>query len=78
MTTRQKEMQQAREKLRQWLVKYTNGCDVQSGWPCGTCAIDLLKDLGLDSNKPEYNEHNDEIDRCNEVWRAILQIRDAK
>jgi hypothetical protein len=25
---------------------------------------------------PEYSEHNDPVDRVNEVWRAILQIRD--
>ena len=24
----------------------------------------------------EYVEHNDPVDRVNEVWRAILQLRD--
>ncbi len=71
----------AREDLRLWLIKYT-GCDIQESksgnYPCGTCVIDLLKKIGLEANKEEYNEHNEEIDRLNEVWRAILQIRDAK
>jgi hypothetical protein len=25
---------------------------------------------------PEYGEHNNPVDRINEVWRAILQMRD--
>jgi len=72
---------EAREELRLWLVKWTN-CEIQTGksgaYPCGTCAIDLFKSIGLTSDDPAYNEHNDEIDRLNEVWRAILQIRDTK
>jgi len=72
---------QAREDLRKWLVKYT-GCDIQESksgnYPCGTCMIDLLKKIGLNPKKKEYNEHNKPIDRTNEVWRAILQIRDSK
>jgi hypothetical protein len=73
----------AREEFRQWLVKYTS-CDIQDakgsegGWPCGTCVMNLLDSIGLDSSKEEYQEHNEELDRHNEVWRAILQIRDAK
>lgn len=71
----------AREDLRKWLVKYSK-CDIQEGqggdWPCGTCVIGLLSDMGLSARKKEYKEHNDPVDRSNEVWRAILQIRDAK
>lgn len=71
----------AKEELREWLVKHT-GCDIQegrgiAGWPCGTCTVGLLKYIGLDSSTSEYNEHNDPTDRCNEVWRAILQIRES-
>jgi peptidoglycan-associated lipoprotein len=29
-------------------------------------------------NYQEYKQHNKPVDRANEVWRAILQIRDAK
>ena len=74
----------ARESFRRWLVKYTK-CSIQEGadgkgYPCGTCTMSLLTGLGLDSHSKEYQEHNkDEVrDRHNEVWRAILQIRDAK
>lgn len=73
----------AREELRQWLVRNCGGCNIQEGkdqkgWPCGTCVMDLLNRIGLDSSKPEYSEVNEEHDRHNEVWRAILQIRDAE
>ena len=71
-----KNIKQAKEELRQWLVKYTAGCDLQDGWPCGTCFIALLDRLGLDEKQEEYHEHNEKIDRANEVWRAILQIRE--
>ena len=71
---------EAREQLRMWAVKYTEGCDIQDRWPCGTCFMDLLNRIGLDDTKPEYKERNKEHDctRHNEVWRAILQIREAK
>jgi len=65
----------AKEELREWLVKYTAGCAVQDGWPCGTCAVHFLEQLGLKSSKDDYHEHNKPVDRINEVWRAILQIR---
>jgi len=73
---------EAREELRKWLVKYT-GCGVQEGingknYPCGTCFMALLDSLGLDGHNPEYEEHNKPVDRHNEVWRAVLQIRDAE
>ena len=72
----------ARESLRRWVVKYT-GCKIQEGrdrkgWPCGTCFCSLLGEIGLNNNKEEYKEHNEVVDRVNEVWRAILQIRDAE
>jgi len=64
-----------REEIREALVGGT-GCGIQDGqdesnWPCGTCTLDLLERLGV-----EEGEHNDPVDRANEVWRAILQIRD--
>lgn len=69
---------EAREALRKFLVKYTD-CDIQhTGYPCGTCFMALLDRLGLDATKPEYKEHNTPRDRHNEVWRAILQIREAE
>jgi hypothetical protein len=82
---------EAREELRQWLVKHT-GCAIQApyineatageddalqGWPCGTCTMHLLTEIGLDSADPLYQDRNEEPDRHNEVWRAILQIREA-
>lgn len=70
-----------REELRKLLVKHTN-CAIQGpkgNWPCGTCFMSWLNLIGLDSNVPEYSEKNkDGGDRHNEVWRAILQIREAK
>jgi hypothetical protein len=56
------------------------GCSLQkaadgSDWPCGTCVCALLGRL-LDESAPEYSAHNVPIDRINEVWRAILQMRD--
>lgn len=78
--------QEAREDLRKWLIKYTN-CAVQSGivngkqeetgWPCGTCTNYFLEEIGLNPQQDEYHEHNETLDRINEVWRAILQIREA-
>ena len=67
------------EALRVALVEATT-CAIQEstdgkGWPCGTCACALLAAL-LPHTAAEYGEHNDPIDRVNEVWRAILQIRD--
>lgn len=69
----------AKEELREWAVKNTAGCSIQAdGWPCGTCFIHLLGGLGLDANNNRYHEHNDPVDRANEVWRAVLQIRESK
>ena len=73
---------QAREDLRKWPVEYT-GCEIQNRkdkmtYPCGTCFCHLLQEIGLDAQKKEYKEHNKPVDRMNEVWRAILQIRDHK
>jgi hypothetical protein len=65
----------AKRDLQKFLVKHTGGCTVQNGWPCGTCAIALFEDLGLNPKAKEYKEHNKPVDRTNEVWRAILQIR---
>ena len=75
--------EKAREELRQWLINNSD-CECQEGihgrtYPCGTCLFALLKNIGLNPRqKGEYDEHNDKIDRLNEVGRAILQIRDAK
>jgi hypothetical protein len=68
------------EALRLALIQATGGCALQAGadgkpWPCGTCVCDLLGRI-MDEDAPEYAEHNDPVDRINEVWRAILQIRD--
>jgi len=73
---------EAREELRQWAVKYTS-CDIQRGegdkkdYPCGTCFCNLLENL-IDIKSPQYNEHNEPVDRINEVWRFLLQLRDEK
>jgi hypothetical protein len=64
----------AREEFRTWLVRFSL-CDVQDGWPCGTCTVELLTKLGLTRSKDEYSKHNNPVDRINEVWRAIIQIR---
>lgn len=74
--------QDAKKSFRNWLVKYTN-CKIQEGkdgmtYPCGTCAIALFDSMGLNEKGKEYKVHNKPIDRSKEVWRAILQIRDAK
>jgi hypothetical protein len=68
------------EDLRLALVNGTNGCGLQEGadgkaWPCGTCTCALLERL-LPVAAPDYSRHNEPIDRVNEVWRAIVQIRD--
>jgi hypothetical protein len=68
------------EDLRIALVLGTNGCMLQQGadgraWPCGTCVCHLLAGV-MDQEAPEYAAHNEPVDRINEVWRAILQIRD--
>ena len=62
---------EARDKLREWIATYTM-CEVQKGWACGTCLIEFLVELGVYEDK----QHNKPIERCNEVWRAILQIRE--
>jgi len=70
----EKRISKAREELRKWAVKYAR-CAIQEGtgggWPCGTCMCYLLSELGV----KEHNIHNHPVDRVNEVWRAILQIR---
>jgi hypothetical protein len=68
------------KELRELLVKHTGGCAIQEAsdgalWPCGTCVCALFASV-LDDTDPQYREHNDNHDRVNELWRAILQIRD--
>jgi len=68
------------EDVRRALIRATGGCAVQEStdgraWPCGTCTCGLLASL-MPESAPEYSRHNDPVDRVNEVWRAILQIRD--
>jgi hypothetical protein len=68
------------EDLRLALIKGTFGCALQEGadgreWPCGTCICALLGRV-MPHAAPEYSQHNKPVDRVNEVWRAILQIRD--
>ncbi len=62
----------ARKEFKEWLLKHTK-CDIQSnGWACGTCTTNLLDELGVSEDK----NHNTPVDRVNEVWRGILQIRE--
>lgn len=80
-----------REEFRRFLVRSTNcalqeverkhgkgGRVVREGWPCGTCTFWLFRRMGLNPSAKFYHEHNKKCDRGNEVWRAVLQIRDAK
>ena len=47
-----------RESFKRFLVEAT-GCEVQDGWPCGTCANAVFHHMGLDSRNPSYHEtHN--------------------
>lgn len=69
------------EAFRCALVEATGGCAIEtagdgSAWPCGNC-VGALFDALLPSDAPEYAEHNAPVDRVNEVWRAVLQIREA-
>lgn len=78
-----KSNKEAREAFRMFLIAGTHGCVIQEGagelgWPCGTCTIAFLEKLGLDPKDPQYSQHNKKVDRMNEVWRAILQIREAE
>ncbi|NQU84072.1 MAG: hypothetical protein HQ536_05175 [Parcubacteria group bacterium] len=73
---------EAREDFRSWLIEYTH-CEIQEGengkaYPCGTCVTALFKSIGVNSENPEYDEHNEKVDRLNEIHRAILQLRDTK
>jgi len=69
------EKKRAIKELKEWIIKYTHGCVVNNGgWSCGTCTCALLQDLGIKEN----GEHNKPVDRVNEVWRAILQLRGDK
>jgi len=68
------------EDLRVALIKGTGGCAIQEGadgseWPCGTCICALLGSV-MPNGAPVYSQHNEPVDRVNEVWRAILQMRD--
>lgn len=69
---------EARTELKEWLIKNTAGCTLHDGWPCGTCTCHLFAQLGLNHDTPEYSEHNEPLDRINEIWRAIIEIRNAK
>lgn len=83
-----KQKEYIREGLRNIAVIISGGCEVQTGyvkgkkskngWPCGTCFMAGLELIGLTPKSKEYHEQNEKPDRANEVWRAILQIRDAK
>jgi hypothetical protein len=71
-----------REDLRVLLIEHCGGCGIQEGgdgkmWPCGTCLCSVLGGV-LDVNAPEYQQRNEPVDRINEIWRAVLQMRDAK
>ena len=67
--------------FRDLLIEHCGGCAIQEAkdgteWPCGTCVCALFGSV-LDVNSKEYDEHNEDVDRVNEIWRAILQMRDA-
>lgn len=71
-----------REEFRAFLVEMT-GCTIHAGrdgkvWPCGTCAQHLFSAMGLDQTDPQYIESNELVTRHNEIWRGIIQIRNAK
>ena len=81
MSNQTKKARQFVEDLRTALIKATSGCTIQQGadgkdWPCGTCVCGLLGSL-LPHDASEYTQRNDPPDRVNEVWRAILQMRDC-
>jgi len=68
-----------REATRRWAVLISGDCEIQEGannslWPCGTCFIHALTMLGVD----ESTGRNDSPNRHNEVWRAILEIREKE
>lgn len=68
----------AKEEFRRFLIRNT-GCTMQQDkngkpYPCGTCTIDLMKRMGMKESK----QHNKPVDRLNEVWRGILQVRGDK
>lgn len=68
------------ENIRTNLVEATSGCAIQQSacgekWPCGTCVCAVLGEM-LARDAAEHSQHNDPVDRINEVWRAILQMRD--
>ena len=70
------------EYINHLAVDISAGCNIQEGkdgrgWPCGTCFCAGLAEL-IDTKSKEYKEHNDKVDRINEVWRFILQLRDQK
>lgn len=68
-----------KEQTRRWAIAVSGGCDVQESadgklWPCGTCFTYGIAALGANAN----GQHNNPPDRTNEVWRAILEIRDTQ
>ena len=71
-----------RKTMRNWAVKISGGCTVQQGddgqtYPCGSCFCAGLGQL-IDEKKADYKEHNEPVDRINEVWRFLLQLRDEE
>ena len=76
------QIKEAKRAFCRFLVEHS-GCSTQDGkdgmsYPCGTCVIALFDAMGLKQKDAQYEDHNEELDRANEVWRAILQIRDYK
>jgi len=72
-----------REKIRELAIEISGGCVLQEGegdgkpYPCGTCFCAGLGQL-IDEESEAYKDHNQEVDRINEVWRFLLQLRDEK
>lgn len=70
---REHRLKRARNAFKTFLVKYTK-CELQDGWPCGTCTCNFLAKLGVKEDK----KHNRPMNRINEIWRGILQMRGIK
>tara|TARA_Y100001951_G_C11151265_1_gene189350 strand:+ start:215 stop:469 length:255 start_codon:yes stop_codon:yes gene_type:complete len=73
-----------REDFRKLFIKHS-GCDIQESrgednekeWPCGTCLNSIFGML-IDEEAEEYEKHNEPVDRINELWRFVLQMRDME
>ena len=77
-----KTQEKLREQFRLWSIRVAGGCNVQAGingksWPCGSC-FNYGLGLLIDEGAKNFRKHNEPVNRINEVWRFVLQIRDEK